>query len=124
MAFVPRRRASMNGVISQRQAFRALNTVVIPLVKRGVLAPLPLPVATGFVVLETTGRVSGKRRDVPLLATRIGPAVVVSTVRSSSHWVANLAAGGPAAVWLDGRRVVAQRRIVRGPLNVAVLRLR
>jgi hypothetical protein len=105
----------------QQRAFRALNSTVIPLVKRGVFAPLPVPVASGLVVLETTGRVSGQPREVPLLATRIGPVVITSTVRSRSQWWANLAAGGPAAVWLDGRRTVQRRWVARGPLNVAVL---
>ena len=108
---------------TSRAGFRALNSVVRPLLKLG--AGSPWPVGSGVVVLETTGRVTGEKREVPLLATRIGDQVYVSTVRRRSQWVRNLEASPDAGVWLAGRRrpAMATGTARRGPLDVATLAL-
>jgi deazaflavin-dependent oxidoreductase (nitroreductase family) len=99
--------------------FRTLNRVVQPLAKRGLASPLP--VGAGLVVLETTGRRSGRRREVPLLAARFGDRVVVSTVRGRSLWIRNVEADPAVHVWLDGRRRPATASLRSGPLRVATL---
>lgn len=99
--------------------FRSLNRVVLPLVERGIGAPPPA--GLGAVVLETTGRRTGLTRRVPLLSVRLGDAVLVSTVRSDSHWFANLEATPEAGLRLAGRPVRARARLRRGPINVARL---
>ncbi len=104
-----------------RDGFRALNSVVIPLLDRGFANPPP--VGVGAVVVETTGRSSGRLRRVPLLSARLGDKVVVSTVRSGSHWFANLEADRAARVHLAGRARDARASLQRGALNVAVLDL-
>jgi len=102
-------------------AFRLLNAVVEPAVKAGVANPLPI--GAGAVVLETTGRVSGKKRRVPLLASRLCGKLAVSTVRSDSQWLKNVEADPTVTVWLQGEPRPATATVNRGPLNLVLLDL-
>ena len=90
-----------------------------PLVKAGIGSPLP--VGLGAVVLESTGRVTGKRREVPLLGLRLGSTVLVSTVRERSQWLSNVEADADTAVWYCGRRHQTSATVRRGPLSVVRL---
>ncbi len=108
--------------MTKRRAFGALNSIVKPLVKRGAGSPLAL--GGGLVVLETTGRRTGKVRERPLLATRRGDRLVVSTVRGRSAWLSNLEAQPATTVWLGGQSREATASVRRGPLNVVTLTLR
>ena len=105
--------------IITRNAFRALNQVVRPVLATGL--GNPFPIGAGAVVVETTGRSSGLPRQVPLVAARLGDKIAVSTVRGDSQWFANLEANGEARVQLGGRFRDAEVCVARGPLNVAVL---
>ncbi len=103
-----------------QELFRSLNKYVKPLVKAGLGSPLP--VGLGAVVLESKGRVSGKQREVPVLALRLGDKYLVSTVRENSQWVKNLEADDEAAVWSCGKRNTAKASVKRGPLNIVSLK--
>ena len=80
-----------------------------------------MPIGLGAVVLESTGRVSGKTREVPVLGFRLGGKVIVSTVRGDSQWLKNLEADNDAGVWYCGKRHDATASVQRGPLNVVTL---
>ncbi|MEW6131141.1 MAG: nitroreductase/quinone reductase family protein [Acidobacteriota bacterium] len=85
----------------QNDFFRNLNLVVEPWIRLGVASPVCTP--TGLIVLETTGRKSGRKFNVPLLATRFGRYVFVSTFRSESQWVKNIEANPPVRYWIGGK---------------------
>lgn len=95
--------------------FRTLNTVARPLVRAGMGSPVPM--APGAVVVETTGRTSGLKREVPLLAWNNGCHLFVSTVRQDSQWVKNLEADPLATVWLNGKAWPAQSTLFRTPMG-------
>ncbi len=104
----------------ERRVFASLNKVVEPAVRLGLGSPMP--VGVGAVILETTGRNSGRPRSVPLLAARLGDHVVVSTLRGSSQWAKNLDSEPNAHLWLHGNRRPVSGRVRRGCLQVATLR--
>lgn len=101
--------------------FRLLNSVVEPAVKAGL--GNPFAVGAGAIVLEVTGRKSGKKRRVPLLASRVCDKLVVSTVRGDSQWLKNAEADAAVTVWLNGKARAATASVNRGPLNVVLLSL-
>jgi len=105
-----------------RQAFAALNAVVRPLLSTGI--GNPPAVGFGAAVVETTGRKSGRPRQVPLLAFRALDRVYVSTVRGDSQWLANLEADGATKIQLAREFLPGQATVCRGLLNVAVVDLR
>ena len=102
-----------------RAGFRLLNRAVLPPAKAGLTAPPPL--GNGVIVVETTGRLSGELRQVPLAALRVGDRYVVSTVRETSQWLRNLERQPEATVWTCGRAHPVTATVRRGPLNVVVL---
>jgi hypothetical protein len=85
--------------------FRALNLFAEPLIRAGFGNPLLWP--TGTIVVETIGRKTHRTIRVPLLATRLGDLMIVSTVRRRSQWIRNLAANSEARYWLGGKAVAA-----------------
>ncbi len=87
----------------ERQAFRALNSVVGPSVQRGFGSPCITP--WGLVALEHTGRRTGRTYTSPLLAMRMGRHVVVTTYRSErSNWIRNLEDRPKTHLWMNGER--------------------
>lgn len=94
--------------------YRGLNQFVEPLVRAGVGSPLLWP--TGAIVLETTGRSTGRIYKVPLLVTRIGDLLLASTVRRRSQWLKNLAANPDTRYWMRGRSHEATAYVIAAGL--------
>ena len=91
----------------EREFFRRLNAVVEPAVRFGIGSPRLAP--AGLVVLESTGFKSGVKRRTPLTALKLGPYLVVTTVRGDrSFWVKNLRKQARARYWRGGREVAAR----------------
>ncbi len=87
----------------ERRAYRALNAVVGPSIQRGVGSPCIAP--WGLVVLEHTGRRTGRQYRSPLLAMRVGRKVVVTTYRSErSNWIRDLEVRPRTHLWMNGER--------------------
>ena len=102
MTITTRDDASWTGNLEQ-WAYRALNAVVRPSIQRGFGSPCVTP--WGLVVLEHTGRRSGRTYESPLMALRLGRRVIVTTYRKDrSQWVRNLEDQPETHLWLNGRR--------------------
>ena len=99
----------------------ALNGLVESVVKAGIGSPWAI--GGGVVVLEMTGAETGRRRQVPVAGARWGDRLMISTVRSDSHWLHNVEENPSVRVWLGGRRRSAVARVNRGPINVVTLEL-
>ena len=95
----------------QSDFFRGLNQFVEPLVRAGLGAPVLFP--AGAIVVETLGRKSGRRLNVPLVAALVGDLVVVSTVRRRSNWLRNLSEHPNVRYWLGGREQEATAFAIR-----------
>src|SRR5437870_7904528 len=90
-----------------------LNRLVEPRVRAGWGSPRLAP--GGLIVLETTGRRTGRRSRTPLAATRLHNYVIVSTFRGErSQWMKNAAANPDVRYWLGGRPREA-RAVVLAP---------
>ena len=97
----------------ERDFFRALNSVVEPAVRRGLLSNRIAP--SSLIVLESTGYLSGKSRRTPLLSNRIGRYRLISTVRGErSFWVKNLQAQ-PQVQYFIGGQERSSEALVIGP---------
>lgn len=91
--------------------FRMLNRFVEPRIRAGCASARLVP--GGLVVLEVTGRKSGRRSRVPLAAARFQGHVLVSTFRGKrSQWVRNLAANPEVRFWLRGRAQEARAFVI------------
>ena len=91
--------------------FRGLNSLVEPWLRAGFGSPGLC--SSGVILVETTGRKSGRAIDVPLMAASLGNLVVVSTVRAArSQWIKNLAANPEIRFWAHGRAQAATAFVI------------
>jgi deazaflavin-dependent oxidoreductase (nitroreductase family) len=92
----------------EEELFRTLNSVVEPVVRAGCFSPNVFA-PTGLIVLETTGRRSGKAHRTPVLAMLMDGHLIVRTFRGErSHWFQNLRANPQVAYWRGGEKIRAQ----------------
>lgn len=97
------------------EIFSRLNQVVEPMVRAGFGNPILWP--TGTIVVETIGRKSGRKINIPVLATRIGEMIVFSTIRRDAQWLKNLTANPEVRYWLAGQPREAKASIVTPDLK-------
>ena len=91
--------------------FRTLNGVVEPVVRAGCFSP-NLFTPTGLIVLETTGRRSGKTHHTPVLAMLMDGHLIVRTFRGErSEWFKNLRANPDVAYWSGGQKIPARAEV-------------
>lgn len=94
----------------QKEFFNGFNRIAEPMIRAGFGNPLLWP--AGTIVVETIGRKSGQKINVPVLATRIGKMIIFSTVRRNSQWLKNLAANPDVRYWLAGQPREATASII------------
>ncbi len=87
---------------AEKTVFRTVNRFLEPTIRFGIGSPWLVPV--GAVVMETTGRKSGRTYNIPVVASEYRGFLVASTVRGNSQWVKNVAAVPEISVWLRGKR--------------------
>lgn len=93
--------------------FASLNELIEPRIRAGWGAPGLVP--AGVIVLETTGRVSGATRRVPVMAARLADYVLVATFRGGrSQWIKNLAATPRLRYWSGGTAHQAVTQVFDG----------
>lgn len=85
----------------QKEFFNGVNQFAEPIIRAGFGNPLLWP--TGTIVVETVGRKSGSKINIPVLAVRIGEMIVFSTARRNSQWLKNLASNPEVRYWLAGQ---------------------
>ena len=90
--------------------YRGVNRIVEPLVRAGIGSPGLWP--TGAIVIETIGRKSGRKYNLPLMAARIGDLLVVGTVRRRSQWLKNVAANPRLRYWINGKPHQARAMVI------------
>lgn len=86
----------------EARLFRTLNRFIEPAVQAGFGSPGIWP--TGFIVLESTGRRTGRKYRVPVAASVWGQFILTSTVRGErSQWLKNLSVTPTLRYWLLGQ---------------------
>ena len=95
----------------EQRTYRTLNSVLRPSIQRGLGSPCLAP--WGLVVLEHTGRKTGRQYKSPLFAMRLGRQVVVTTIRSErSNWIRNLEHQPNTHLWMNGERRQVRAKIM------------
>jgi len=80
-------------------------------VRAGCFSP-NLFTPTGLIVLETTGRRSGKPHRTPVLAMLMDGRLIVRTFRGErSAWFQNLRANPHVAYWSGGKKIPARAEV-------------
>ena len=95
----------------EAQFFRTLNGFIEPAIRAGFGSPGIWP--TGLIVLESTGRRTGRTYRVPVAATLWGHLILASTVRGErSQWLKNLSVTPALRYWLAGREHEADATVI------------
>ncbi|MDJ0923097.1 MAG: nitroreductase/quinone reductase family protein [Acidimicrobiia bacterium] len=101
-------------VAQLRGAFRQLNRFMLLMWRLGLGRFMADPRGGYVMVLVTTGRKSGLRRQVPVnFAEEPGSVFCLAGFGRTTHWLMNLLADPVCEVWLpDGRRLLGTGEII------------
>lgn len=103
--------------------FRVLNSLTKPCIRLGFGSSSLLP--AGLTVLETTGRVSGKKHETALQALFFQGGAMVGTYRGGrSDWLRNVRKEPSVRYWVDGRAREALAEFYPGLAGWAIVVLR
>jgi deazaflavin-dependent oxidoreductase (nitroreductase family) len=90
--------------------FQTLNRFVEPVAESGCFSPEFWP--TGLILLETTGRRSGRPHQTPVLAMMMDGYLIVRTFRGErSDWFKNVRANPDVSYWAGGSRKRARATV-------------
>jgi deazaflavin-dependent oxidoreductase (nitroreductase family) len=103
-------------VTRMRRPPAAAYKVINPVMGHLLRSPLHGPIGKRLLLLEYTGRKSGKRFRLPVGYVRAGNELLLAT---QSRWRANFRGGAPVRVWLDGKRRPAFAELIEDETEVA-----
>ncbi|HEY8600111.1 MAG TPA: nitroreductase/quinone reductase family protein [Thermomicrobiales bacterium] len=93
-------------------AYKIINPILGFLLR----SPLHGPIGKRLLLLEFTGRKSGKAYRLPVAYVADGENLLLST---QSRWKTNLRGGAPVAVWLGGKRRTASAELIEDAVGLA-----
>jgi NAD(P)-dependent dehydrogenase (short-subunit alcohol dehydrogenase family) len=91
---------------------RFMNRVLSPILR----SPLHWPVSKALLLVEFTGRKTGKHYSIPIEYRRRGNVISFHT---AAPWWKNLRGGAPVRLWLGGRPVNSTAEVITDPVVVA-----
>ena len=89
--------------------------VINPLLGLLLRSPLHGPIGKRLLLLEYTGRKSGRQFRLPVAYVREGHELLLAT---QSGWKANFRGGAPVRVWLEGERRPAFAELIEDDAGV------
>ena len=102
--------------IDTAQPPQLLMRVLNPALRTALRTPGLSAALKDFMVIEFTGRKSGRRFSVPVSAHHLDGDLYVIL---EAGWKHNFADGAPADVWLAGKKTPMQGQLVKDPATVA-----
>ena len=108
----PFRKYALNEIPAPQRRRRppdAAYKVINPILGLLLRSPLHSPISKRLLLLEFTGRKSGKRYRLPITYVQDGAALLLST---QSRWKTNLRGGARVTAWLGGKQRLGTAELI------------